>query len=324
MEDKKLTPGGYRLNAPTAVLLAIHNLQEEKKGKEAFLHRHFALSPEIDDFPVVFTDEEKSYLKGSPFLGQLDWEMEAIKYDYDLIVKEIPEFGQQFTLRDFTRAKMLVTSRYFGVWKGDDHVSIQVPLADMFNAQNPKNSWWYYDSSEKGFAVDAVRDIKKGEEIFYTYGRKCNSQFFLYYAYIEQDNDEHNTFQMKIEMDPEAENFEMKKDVFFLDQTQPQVNREFLIKTNLTSEAAENMLAWARFVVYDGEDLSDLYDLVESSREARIQKLRNEGESQDKIDKLKDSINIDQGISIENEAQVWKLIKKHAETALSKYETTIE
>lgn len=55
----------------------------------------------------------------------------------------------------------------------------------MFNAEDPKNSWWYYDASAKGFGVDAVRDIKKGEQIFYTYGRKCNSAFFLYYAFLE-------------------------------------------------------------------------------------------------------------------------------------------
>ena len=58
----------------------------------------------------------------------------------------------------------------------------------MFNAVNPKNSRWYYDDDSQGFKVDAVSDIKKGEEIFYTYGRKSNYKFLMYYAYLEEDN----------------------------------------------------------------------------------------------------------------------------------------
>lgn len=94
MDEKKLTPGGYRLNAPTTVLLAVYNLQEERKGEEALLHRHFALLPGIEESPVVFTDDEKHYLKGSPFLDMVETEIISIKYDYDLIAKEIPEFGE--------------------------------------------------------------------------------------------------------------------------------------------------------------------------------------------------------------------------------------
>ena len=38
--------------------------------------------------------DEKHYLKGSPFLDMVETEIISIKYDYDLIAKEIPEFGK--------------------------------------------------------------------------------------------------------------------------------------------------------------------------------------------------------------------------------------
>jgi hypothetical protein len=44
----------------------------------------------------------------------------------------------------------------------------------MFNARHPKNAKWYYDDNTKGFRVDAFTDIKKGEQVFYSYGRKSN------------------------------------------------------------------------------------------------------------------------------------------------------
>ena len=41
--------------------------------------------------------------------------------------------------------------------------SIQVPYADMFNTETPKNAYWYFDDKRQGFVVEAHRDIKKGE-----------------------------------------------------------------------------------------------------------------------------------------------------------------
>ena len=58
---------------------------------------------------------------------------------------------------------MLVTSRCFGVKMNGVDTSIQVPYADMFNTETPKNAYWYFDDKRQGFVVEAHRDIKKGE-----------------------------------------------------------------------------------------------------------------------------------------------------------------
>lgn len=115
----------------------------------------------MEDFPVYFNEEERSYLKGSPFLDYVDVEIEDIDYDYGLIAREIPEFGNKYSLEDYKRAKMLVISRNFGVTAHGTETNIQVPLADMFNTETPKNALWYYDDTKNGFIVGAYTDIKK-------------------------------------------------------------------------------------------------------------------------------------------------------------------
>lgn len=93
MTEKKLVPGGYRLNAPTMAVLAINNMQENDKGKDSLFYNHLQVQPGTEDFPVYFTEKERAYLTGSPFLKYLDEEIEDIRYDYALIARDIPEFG---------------------------------------------------------------------------------------------------------------------------------------------------------------------------------------------------------------------------------------
>lgn len=87
---------------------------------------------------------------------------------------------------------MLVISRNFGVTRHGVETNIQVPIADMFNTRTPKNSLWYYDDVKNGFIVEAVNDIKAGEQLFDSYGKKCNYRFFLNYAFINLDDNGDN------------------------------------------------------------------------------------------------------------------------------------
>ena len=50
------------------------------------------LPKSLRDFPIFFTDEEKSLLLGSPFLNQINDKIEDIKTDYDLICNLVPDF----------------------------------------------------------------------------------------------------------------------------------------------------------------------------------------------------------------------------------------
>ena len=84
------------------------------------------------------------------------------------------------------------------------------------------------------------------------------------------------------------------------------------------------MLSWARFVTFDGEDLTDLFETIKENEEYRRKEMIENEEPQSKIDGLKDSIYIRKPISLKNEKQVWIYVKSYAEKAMEKYPSGIE
>lgn len=217
------------------------------------------VQPGVEDFPVYFSEEERSYLAGSPFIDYIDTENEDIRYDYSLIAREMPDFGAKYTLDDFKKAKMLVISRNFGVTMNGVETNLQVPLADMFNTETPKNALWYYDDTRHGFIVEAYADVAAGAQLFDSYGKKCNYRFFLNYAFINLNKDgenPENEFPLFIGLDEEDPSFDVKKEVF-LDGMESTIT-EFRVNGHMKEKVMENFLSWIRFVVFDG-DLDELY-----------------------------------------------------------------
>ena len=80
-----------RLISPKHSFLGTYLLQERKKQSK--FDQYLDILPKsLSDFPIFFTDEEKDYLKGSPFLSQINEKIEDIKVDYNLICKEVPDY----------------------------------------------------------------------------------------------------------------------------------------------------------------------------------------------------------------------------------------
>jgi len=268
---------------------------------------------------VYFTEAEREYLKGSPFLEYIDTEIEDIRYDYSLISREIPEIAEKYTLDDFKRAKMLVISRNFGVTMNGKETNIQVPLADMFNTETPKNALWYYDDSRHGFIVEAYADVPKGGQLFDSYGKKCNYRFFLNYAFINLQKDgenPENEFPLYVGLDEEDPHHDVKKEVF-LDGMESTVT-EFRVNGHMKEKVMDNFLSWIRFVVYDG-DLDDLYVRVTDAFEEA--KKAAEAEGKKKWGSIGDYI---KPIDLHTEIRAWRKIHQIATESLAKYPTTLE
>ena len=45
-----------------------------------------------------------------------------------------------------------------------------VPYVDMVNHSSNKNTKWYYSPDRNGFVLEAVSDIRRGGEVFDSYG----------------------------------------------------------------------------------------------------------------------------------------------------------
>ena len=154
----------YQLDAANMAVKAIHNLEEKNLGNSSKFYHHLRVQPGVEDFPIFFTEEERAFLIGSPFLQLIDNEKRDIRKLYDLMAGKLPPgFKDKFTPEDFTKAKMLVLSRSFLVARHGALTMIQVPIADMINTGCDHNSIWYFDDRRDGFVVEASADIRKGE-----------------------------------------------------------------------------------------------------------------------------------------------------------------
>jgi histone-lysine N-methyltransferase SETD3 len=80
----------------------------------------------------------------------------------------------------------------------------------MLNHKRPKQTAWYYSNEEQGFIIESLEDIPRGEQVYDSYGRKCNSRFLLNYGFINMNNDA-NEVALKVTFDPKDENIPTKE-----------------------------------------------------------------------------------------------------------------
>ena len=64
MESKIINAGNVFLN--------IANLQEMSNGEDSSMFHYYNTLPGVEDFPMYFTEAERAYLEGSPFLDVID------------------------------------------------------------------------------------------------------------------------------------------------------------------------------------------------------------------------------------------------------------
>ena len=86
----------------------------------------------FDEFPIFFSEDDKMWLKGSPFLDQIDNRLDDIMFDYDLICEKVPEYNK-FSFKDYSEARMIVSSRVFSFDINGVMTGGFVPYADMLN-----------------------------------------------------------------------------------------------------------------------------------------------------------------------------------------------
>ena len=137
-------------------------------------------------------------------------------------------FSARHSLNDFIWARTVVITRIFGFsmnvpssasrtgstpYKADG----LVPMSDMLNhKQNPKESSWNYDDSRQAFIITSLVNFQPRQEVHDSYGRKCNSRFFVNYGFCLDDNRADNQAVMWIPL----------KDSSTVDSASPESNRE--------------------------------------------------------------------------------------------------
>ena len=250
------------LNSPKHCLLSSFLLYEEKNKKYKY---YFDLLPkDFSNFPIFYKKEELEYLKGSPFLEQIIEKKEDMKNDYNKLCEYLPNFNQ-FSFSKFCKARVLISSRIFGISMNRKKTDVLVPFADLLNHKRPKQTQWYYDDNLESFVIQAIDNIKEGKEIFDSYGKKTNARFLLNYGFCLDDNDT-SEYLLNIKFDEKYPLFDVKKKLLIKNEIEYdyKINRSYCLNNNFYESQIVELLSFLRFILYDG-DINKLYNIINAN-----------------------------------------------------------
>jgi histone-lysine N-methyltransferase SETD3 len=91
-------------------------------------------------------------------------------------------------------------------------------------------------------------------EVYDSYGKKCNSRFFLNYGFINLNNDA-NEVPLIVFLNKEDPGYDIKMKLI---NEQTKYHIKFRVVENLEEKVMQEFLSWLRYVEYDG-DLALLY-----------------------------------------------------------------
>ena len=179
--------------------LASYLLQEREKGSKSKWHIYISILPrKFETIPLFFNEQQRKALIGSIALKKIDDRLESLRLEYESLCNAVPEFNR-FSLNDFIWARLVVITRIFGLVIDDIKTDGLVPMADMLNHRRPRETKWTYSQKKRGFLITALQNIPENSEIFDSYGRKCNSRFFVNYGFsleFNLDNEALMTFEL--------------------------------------------------------------------------------------------------------------------------------
>ncbi|EQC27514.1 hypothetical protein SDRG_14714 [Saprolegnia diclina VS20] len=176
--------------APKHIFLMMYLLTDMELGNDSFFKPYYdSLPPTLHNLPVFWTDDELRWLQGSHILHQIRDRKATIARDYEAICVVDPAF-RRFSLERFMWARMIVCSRNFGISVHGFKTAALVPYADMLNHYRPRETSWTFDDDANGFTITALHGIAAGNQVYDSYGKKCNHRFLLNYGFAVPDNTE--------------------------------------------------------------------------------------------------------------------------------------
>ena len=161
---QKMINANLDLYSPKHCFLSTFLLQENSKNESQWKIYLDMLPKNYNNFPIFYSDEEKEWLRGSPFLNQIKDKINDILMDYKMIIGVAPEF-EKYTSKEFSEMRMAVSSRIFGIRVNGKKTDCLAPLADMLNHKRPRQTQWFYSEELKSFVIQARHEIKKNEQV---------------------------------------------------------------------------------------------------------------------------------------------------------------
>ena len=262
-------------------------LTEMEKGLESKWKYYFDFLPSsYDNFPIFYGEKECEILKGTQFLELLKKKKKEMKEDYDLLTKVIPGYSK-YNYNLFMKLREVISSRVFGVTIKGKKNDIIAPYADMLNHKRPRQTHWNFDDSSNSFIIKGLTNVKKGDEVFDSYGIKCNSRFLLNYGFTVENNED-NEFKIIIILNESFPYYKEKINCLGVKNC----NKKFSLMYNLLDQKVLQFFSFLRFCLYNKPNFKE--------------------------------IDTNKPISIQNEINLFIEIKRLMQYYLNKYPTTLE
>ena len=116
----------------------------------------------------------------------------------------------------------------------------------MLNHKRPKQTNWSYNDERGGFIIESNENIPKGEPVYDSYGRKCNSRFLLNYGFIVEGNDA-NEVAVKVYFRENDNYIKIKENLM----DQKIHAKTFRLMANMEEMVVKDFLGFVRFVLID-------------------------------------------------------------------------
>lgn len=276
--------------------LACYLLQEKEKGINSAWHIYIDILPEkFITIPLFFNKEQLAELEGSIAIKKINDRIESLQLEYESLSTVIPDFKQRFTLKEFIWARLVVITRIFGLVIDSIKTDGLVPMADMLNHMRPRQTKWTYAQKKKGFLITSLTNIRRNSEIFDSYGRKCNSRFFVNYGFSLEFNLD-NEALMSFELPKNDPHYNIK--ARFLSQSG--VSRDFQISRLYKEKKVKECFSYLRILHAQGNE----FLIISTTNGIRLEDIPP--------------------LSIKNEINVLTTLAVSATRSLKKFQTTLD
>jgi histone-lysine N-methyltransferase SETD3 len=301
-----------KLRSPKHCLLSSFLLHAQLNKDVKYKYYFDILPNDFKTFPVYYNERELSLINGTSFLKMLISKKETLLDDYNTLCNEFvsDNYKELYTYDAFVKARMIVGSRVFGVKINGKKIEVLAPFADMLNHHTKHQTTWFYNDKTQAFMIQAIDDIKKGSELYDSYGNKTNSRFLLNYGFVIEDNTQK---EVEIEIDyAEHEVPLFKKKKLWMDGT---FKRKFMLNDKSDSNGVVDLFSYLRFIVFDNEnEVKRLYTQISKGMDFIL--------SED-IQTYIPVFYMVRPFLIENEVMMLKELKRICEYALTMYPTTL-
>lgn len=164
------------------VLLTAHLLDEKRRPGSPIAPYLESLPAAFPTVPVFCPQDVLPLLRGSLAARLLIRRREAVLREVLALRRAVPALRGASIAELFWGSTAVIT-RVFGVTIGGAATEALVPFADMMNHRRPPDASWTFDEALGSFVIRASRDIRAGEEICGSYGRKANHRYFVHYGF---------------------------------------------------------------------------------------------------------------------------------------------